>query len=179
MLRPVAQMIQLSYEPAFDAAHAMYRALRLCEGVLAGKRIPKTLFRLIDYYLLFPDRLEAIRLRNEHRRIRTIAKSERAAIYGSRPDDQTLFQRMETFSDVALAHLAEQGVLDGEALHEGWILRTSTSLPVELAARVRLANEADRVLLEALQVLINDYPFEGADGLKHRSGFLEYRYDAI
>ena len=173
-------MIQLSYEPAFDPAHAMFRALRLRESVLQGERVAKELFRILDYYLLFPDRLKNARLRPEHRRIKGIAERQRRqAPYGPRPDDQTLLQRMEPFTDVAVEHLAENGFLDRDALENGWISTTASTLPLSLAERIRALNEADAELLDALRVLATEYPFDGGDGLKHRTGLLEHRYDAV
>jgi hypothetical protein len=51
-------------------------------------------------------------------------------------------------------------------------------LPPALAERIAALNEADAELLGALRVLATEYPLEGVDGLKHRTGLLEYRYDA-
>jgi hypothetical protein len=54
VLRELAQMIQISYEPAFDPAHAMFRALRLRDDVLQGKRVLKDLFRMLDFIFFSP-----------------------------------------------------------------------------------------------------------------------------
>jgi len=172
-------MIQLSYEAAFDPAHAMFRALRLREGIPSGDRVAKDLFRILDFYLLFPDRLKNVRLRREHQRIKGIAERQHwRAPYGPRPDDHALLRRMEPFVDVAVDHLAERGFLDRAALAEGWILGTPSDLPPALAERIAALNDADSELLAALRVLAIDYPLEGVDGLKHRTGLLEHRYDA-
>jgi hypothetical protein len=173
-------MIQLSYEPAFDPAHAMFRALRLGEGVLKpGDRVAKDLFRILDFYLLFPDRLKNARLRREHQRIKGIAERQQwRAPYGPRPDDQVLLRRMEPFVDVAVDHLAERGFLDSSALEDGWISGTAKELPAAIAERIATLNDADSELLAALRVLASEYPLEGADGLKDRTGLLEHRYDA-
>jgi hypothetical protein len=173
-------MIELSYEPAFDPAHAMFRALRLRESVLRGDRVPKDLFRMLDFHLLFPDRLKNVRLRNEHRRIKGIAeRQQRQAPYGPRPDDQTLLQRMEPFTDVAVEHLAERGFFDRGALADGWVSTTAGTVPPGLAERISAVNKTDGELMAALRVLATEYPFEGGDGLKSRTGLLEYRYDSV
>jgi hypothetical protein len=159
----------------------MFRALRLREGVLQGDRVPKDLFRMLDFYLLFPDRLKNVRLRNEHRRIKGIAeRQQRQAPYGPRPDDQTLLQRMEPFIDVAVEHLAERGFFDRDSLADGWISTTGgRTVPSGLAERISAVNKTEEELLAALRVLATEYPFEGGDGLKFRTGLLEYRYDAV
>lgn len=173
-------MMLISYEPAFDPAHAMFRALRLREGVLQDTRVPKDLFRVLDFYLLFPDRLKNVRLRNEHRRIKGIAERQQwQAPYGPRPDDQTLLRRMEPFTDVAVEHLAERGFLDRSALDDGWVLTTGETVPPSLAERIAALTKTNGELLAALHVLATEYPFEGGDGLKSRTGLLEYRYDAV
>jgi hypothetical protein len=52
-------------------------------------------------------------------------------------------------------------------------------VPRGLADRIKGVNGLDGELLAALRVLVTEYPLEGGDGLKARTGLLEYRYDAV
>jgi hypothetical protein len=114
-----------------------------------------------------------VRLRNEHRRIKGIAeRQQRQAPYGPRPDDQTLLQRMEPFTDVAVEHLAERGFFDRDALADGWVSTADEMVPPSLAARIVAVNKTDEELLATLRVFGTEYSFEGADGLKSRTGLL-------
>ena len=173
-------MIQLSYEAAFDPLHAMYRAIRLREGVVAGQRLPSDLFRILDFYLLFPGSFQQIRLRPAHRKLKTRAsQTRRAPPYGPRPEDPVLFERMRPYQVSALETLALQGLFSPTALEDGWVEIIEGDIPAALAARARQANTDEAGLMEALAILASDYPLTGSDGLKDRTGLLEHRYDAV
>src|SRR5690348_16479536 len=129
-------MIQLTYEPAFDPLHSMFRALRLREGLGASFRLPRDLLRILDFYLLFPAGLQDIRFRPEHQRLkRQAAATKRAPPYGPRPGDAVLFERMHSFQDAALDTLALQGFFSNDALDEGWVEQGDKPVPPELAER--------------------------------------------
>jgi hypothetical protein len=173
-------MIQLTYEPAFDPLHAMYRALRIREGADSELRVPRGLFRILDFYLLFPESLKDVRFRQKHRGLKTRAMAiKRAPAYGPRPEDAVLFERMRPFQEAALDTLALHGFFVPEALADGWVEPGREALPPELDKRIRRINDDEAALIEALRVIAADYPLEGAGGLKDRTGLLEHRYDAV
>jgi hypothetical protein len=173
-------MIQLTYEPAFDPLHTMYRALRLRDGAGTDQRIPRDLFRILDFYLLFPESLKDVRFRQEHRRLKTRAvATKRAPAYGPRPEDAALFGRMRPFQEAALDTLARQHFFVPEALADGWVESGTKALPTGLAGRIQRANTDEAALIEALRAIAVDYPLEGIGGLKDRTGLLEHRYDAV
>lgn len=173
-------MIQLTYEPAFDPLHAMYRALRLRDGTAADLHVPRDLFRILDFYLLFPESLREVRFRQDHRRLKTRAlATKRAPSYGPRPEDAVLFERMRPFQEAAVDTLALHHYFSPEALADGWVKSVATDVPPDLAERVRYANKEEVDLMEALHAIAAEYPLEGANGLKDRSGLLEHRYDAV
>jgi hypothetical protein len=173
-------MIQLTYEPAFDPLHAMYRALRLRDGMDKTLRVPRDLFRILDFYLLFPEGLRDVRFRQEHRRLKTRAlETKRAPAYGPRPEDAVLFERMRPFQEAALDTLALRGFFAAPALTDGWVEPGVGVLPPQLAEKIRQANAEEAALIEALGAFAAGYPLEGAGGLKDRTGLLEHRYDAV
>ncbi|RUX02691.1 hypothetical protein EOA30_17585 [Mesorhizobium sp. M8A.F.Ca.ET.059.01.1.1] len=170
---------QLSYQPAFDPYHSAYRILRLLSAVKKNGRLPIDKIRLVDYYLLFPFRAEAIRLKREHRKYKAIAKEyEHQRPYSELPDDKTLFDRMAPMQEAAFETLAKAGLLSQEALNSGWI-EAGAKPPPSLEARIAAANETDASLISFLELLLVDYELLGPDGLKARTQLLEHRYDAI
>jgi len=173
-------MMQLTYEPAFDPLHSMFRALRLREGLEAGFRLPRDLFRMLDFYLVFPAFLQSARFRPEHQRMkREAATTKRAPPYGPQPDGMALFERMRPFQDAALDTLALQGFFQSSALDQGWVQREDHAVPPELAARIQSANATEGSLIAALRTLATEYRLEGANGLKDRTALMEHRYDAV
>ncbi|MBS1078286.1 hypothetical protein JK217_11100 [Gluconobacter kondonii] len=173
-------MIQLTYEPAFDPLHSIFRALRLRQGLGTGLPLPRVLFRMLDFYLLFPASLRNVRLRPEHRGLKNqAAVTKRAASYGPRPEDAILFERMQPYQDAAVNTLALQGFFSNDELEAGWVIPSEAKAPAALTDRLLAVNATEESLLTALNTLASDYPFDGVNGIKHRTGLLEYRYDAV
>lgn len=60
----------------------------------------------------------------------------------------------------------------------GKLLAKLKAIDPELNTRISEVNESESELQEFLKILVTEYPLLGRDGLKDRSGLLEYRYDA-
>src|SRR5262245_31866200 len=87
MLCAVASMIQLTFQPAFDPYHAVFRALRLRPLATKEHSLHRDHMRILDFYLLFPFRIDGIRLRREDRKYRRLATEyERSRPYGEQPE---------------------------------------------------------------------------------------------
>lgn len=173
-------MIQLSYQPAFDPFHAVFRLLRLREAVLKDGPLDKDHLKILDFYLLFPFRIDGIRLQQGHRKFRRLATQYAAAKpYGDQPEDRVLFGRMNTMQTVALDTMSAKRLIDSKKYELGTVVRADTIIPDDLAARVTEANTEEADLVSFLGVLAREYHLLGNDGLKSRSGLMEHRYDAI
>jgi hypothetical protein len=173
-------MIQLSYQTAFDPFHAAYRNLRILAAIEPSKPLFVDHARILDFYLLFPFRISGIRLMNQHRKFRRLAEIyEDARPYGDQPDDAQVFARMKPLQIAALETLAEKKIIEAREWENGRVVRTKEPLPSVLAARVSEANAKEPALMEAIFALSSDYQLLGQNGLKDRTGLLEYRYDAV
>ena len=173
-------MIRLTYEPAFDALHAAFRALRLRAVLSADQPLHRDHVRIMDYYQLFPHRVGQIRLMPQHRKYKRLAATyEDRKPYGEQPDDKLLFDRMEPLQITALDALAVQSLIDEKRWINGQVAPTAKELPDELNARIKEVNAADAPLEEFLKVLASEYELSGPNGLKARTGLLEYRQDAV
>jgi hypothetical protein len=173
-------MIQLSYQPALDPFHSIFRTLRLLPTVRKVGALHRDHLRILDFYLLFPFRISKARLIPKHRRFRRLAAEyEAVKPYSEQPDDILIFARMEPIQHAALETLAEKGILDVEQWRVGLVSATEKPVPKELEQRVELANLNEPELLDLVLTLATEYDFLGQNGLKDRTGLMEYRYDAI
>jgi hypothetical protein len=173
-------MIRLTFEPAFDPFHTIFRLLRLRTIIAKTGPLPRDHVRILDFFLLFPFRIASIRLAPHHRRYRKLAsKYEAAKPYGEQPDDRLLFNRMEPIQVAALDTLSSHNLTDSDQWKLGEVRATAVLIPNPIAARVEQTNAADAELIEFLGVLASEYELSGVNGLKGRTGLLEYRYDAI
>jgi hypothetical protein len=172
-------MIQLSFQPAFDPFHAVYRFLRLWPILERGPLSCDTV-RILDFYLLFPFRIRNIRFTRPHMRYRKLAAAYASTRpYGEQPEDRTVFARMEPMQNAALDTLASHEMIEPSQLALGQVEITDLPLPEDIAVRVAAANSRDADLIEFLGVLASEYELLGPNGLKARTELMEFRYDPV
>lgn len=173
-------MTQLTYNEAFDPYHAAFRFLRLNLACQLQNRMPFDTLRILDFYLLFPFRLQAIKFYSHDTGWRKISRSYvDKAPYGTMPDDTSIFARMEPFQRAAAASLVESGHLSSEAWKTDQVEFSVLELPTALTARCSELNERMADIMTILCQIKARYPLTGRDGLKDRTGLLEHRYDAV
>ncbi len=169
----------ISYQPALDRYHTVFRLLALVEHLKSCLPIDVDKLRILDFYLIFPFRLEAFRSKQSHTQFRKVGKSYRAMQpYGGIPDDASLFLRMAPVQALAIDTLVAHALIDPDAYKQGVIMAGEGETPALLAQAIA-AFVADNVpLFEVIRILACDYLLLGDDGLKRRSGLMEYKYDA-
>ncbi|MDX0509606.1 hypothetical protein GOE04_16390 [Sinorhizobium medicae] len=173
-------MVQLSFEPALDPYHTMFRGLRLLPIVRPIGRLEREHVRILDFFLVFPFKLPELRLKQEHRRFRALGN--RYAVqkpYAEQPESSLLIKRMAPISDAAFQSLAAKGFIDGSDYDAGWVKPVEKWIPDELSGKIEAANSDQQDLMDFLGTLASEYDLGGENGLKHRSGLMEHRYDAV
>ena len=173
-------MIQLTFQAAFDPFHAVFRLFRLRPVIEEIGPVHRDLVRILDFYLLFPFRIDGIRLNPKHRSHKKLAAAYSGTKpYGDLPDSVVLFERMAPMQAAAMETLVAQGFLDSSAFERGVVEVTDKETPADLAPRLASLNERQSDLILFLEVLASEYPLAGDGGLKARTGLIEYRYDPV
>ena len=171
-------MIHLSYHPAFDAFHCIFRFLR----IKSREQLTEIEFdklRILDYYLLFPWRASAIRLPQKDIFIRKVAKNlEVKQDYATLPTGEILLERMRASQMAALQTLADDKFIDIKKLQNNIVCFGEKVIPVELEKRISEINLQENDRMQIIDAL-SSYPLLGMDGLKGRTSLLECRYDRI
>ncbi|MGE0184141.1 MAG: ABC-three component system middle component 5 [Parvularculaceae bacterium] len=171
--------MQLSYQPAFDPFHAVFRFLRMREAVFSDMDLHEDHLKILDFFLLFPFRISNIQFKQAHRGLRKLSKQfDNLRPYGDLPEDRILFGRMNAMQDVALDTLSGKKLIDPAQLELGVVKSTHNEVPSAISSRIAEINAEESGLVDLLTVLACEYPLLGPDGLKRRSGLMEYRYDA-
>lgn len=173
-------MTQLFYNEAFDPYHAVFRFFRLHLACDFRTALPFEMLRILDFYLLFPFRLQSMRLASEDIAWRRVSKAyEVAAPYGSSPDQASIFERMEVFQRAAAESLVGSGIISRQAWETNEVQFEDGKVPEAIAMRCQELNSRMDDILNILNAIRIRYPLSGRDGLKDRSGLLEYRYDSL
>lgn len=173
-------MTQLTYNEAFDPYHAAFRFFRIHAACNIIESTAFDMLRVLDFYLLFPFRLQNMKLYSEDTNWRAISKSYmKRAPYGQMPDDNSIFARMEPFQRAAATSLAHSGYISADAWLRNEIVFTKVGPPPDLSDRCNELNGEMADFIPLLCAMRARYPLSGRDGLKDRTGLLEFRYDPI
>lgn len=165
----------LIYHPAFDAFHCIYRLLLITE---VHREIDAAKLRIVDFYIIFPAELRKVTLPKKSNDIKKSAKLLVNRYRGPISAAQ-VFREMEQIQLAAISALAAADLIDKASLAAGIIRRTQTEVAPAIRAKI---DNFFHGLTESLGHVLNELaemPLNGIDGLKHRTGLMEYRYDNV
>lgn len=169
----------ISYQPALDRYHTVFRLLAIVGNIDSCLPVDVDKLRILDFYLIFPFRLETFRFKQPQVSLKKVGKSYRAMQpYGGIPDDASLLLRMASVQALAIDTLAAQSLIDPDAYKQGVIMVGEGEAPEPLSKSIAAFVADNAALFEVIRILACDYSFLGDDGLKRRSGLMEYKYDA-
>jgi hypothetical protein len=167
----------LIYDPALDPYHSAVRILSIL--LAAAQReivVSVDAARIADYFLVYPYKIRSFRLPTDFKDIRKAA-TESDNPYRRSTGARAAFERMRPIFFSALTGLVAAGLVDEEALKDGPLSLSRTDLPPDLLAAIeRFQGRQTKVGHFVLSELIR-IPSNGINGLKDRSGLIEFRYD--
>lgn len=166
----------LMYHPAFDANHCLYRIVSILYAT-TDQQISWPLLRLLDFYYLFPSQLKNIKpwpseIRNLKARVLKIPEQ-----FEDLTNPARTFFELESFQKTATLELIAKGVISKSSFDKGIMELEPDSLP---SAYTALLDTDNFLKSEAFEVITKGLPrtkFNGSNGLKFRSGLMEYIYD--
>lgn len=166
----------LIYHPIQDVNHCVYRLLLILEN-MQHPAIDIDLYRMIDFYIIFPSLLKQIKpfpaeLSAFKRVLKLIPEP-----YERLANVKKAIHELEPIQTTAIQNLLAKNFIELEDFRVKKLKRTEVELPEEISVGLKnnkLVNE------EWFRMLINEFPtinFTGKKGLKARTGLMEYRYD--
>lgn len=165
----------LIYHPAYDAYHCTIRLMALMTKV-THLDIEKA--RILDFYLAFPGVAASLRLPTNLTPVRSLLQAMKN-VYRDPVSAARTFAEMRQVQFSALNCLAAAGIVDVNKLQSGIVQRTGSPLPNAIESAVNDYIEHEDEILKILAENIANIPTAGPNGLKDRSGLLEYRYDHV
>jgi hypothetical protein len=164
----------LIYHPAFDAYHCVFRMLLMIESLPEAEI---DMLRLCDFYLVFPSEIERIRLPSSLSHGRKIAKSL-SNVYRNPINAAQVFREMTEIQLSALRSIAASGLIDIDCFERGIVRKLNTiKIPENVLSKISIHIENNTEITKFILDSLSKLPLRGLDGLKHRTGLLEYRYD--
>lgn len=166
----------LIYHPAYDINHSLFRALLILESS-ALDEFHLDLFRIIDFYTVFPHFIKRIKpfpieLKEYRKSVNDIPSPYERTINVKR-----VMYEIESIQTTALHNLLAKGFLDIDAFNRKLIKRSKTPLPELLAEEISNCATKKEIWFKMLVEKFGTIKFKGKAGLKSRSGLMEFRYD--
>jgi hypothetical protein len=177
MFCAVAQMIQLAFQPAFDAYHGIFRYFELLPLVKGKFEIDK--YRIFDFYMCFPEEMADFRFSPSDARLRREARLASVDRFEAKPNSILLLSRMRPVQLVALETLEREGYLAAGSLEGGMLIPTDKLPSTKLGEKIDTRRSQHAAALNVLGAISENYSLLGLNGIKARSGLMEYRYDAV
>lgn len=166
----------LMYHPAFDANHCLYRIVSILHAT-ADQQISWPLLRVLDFYYLFPSQLKNITpWPSEIRKLKALVTKIPEQFEDLTNPARTFFE-LEPFQKTATLELIAKGVISKSSFDKGIMELEPDSLP---SAYTALLDTDVFLKSDAFEVITKGLPktkFNGSNGLKSRSGLMEYIYD--
>jgi hypothetical protein len=163
----------LIYHPAYDAYHCVFRMLCIVR-LLPSVELDKA--RLLDFYLLFPSAISKIRLPKTHSSGRQLAKLL-ANVYRDPINPSATFRELSYIQEAAFKCMVASGFVDAKSYESGVMVRTELPLPDSMLETTSAYITDNSELTDFVLGELATIPLKGLDGLKDRTGLMEYRYD--
>lgn len=160
----------LIYHPAFDAYHCLFRTLAILEVCRSSE--PDRL-RILDFCLSFPNVVSEFRLPPGRVHVKRAAMST-ASPYRDPISSRAVFANLTSIQLAAFSCLTATGLVTRDA---GVIIRTEKAMPKAIKDGCVDIQLREKVFFDSLLSQLTELPLLGPDGLKARSGLLEFRYD--
>lgn len=168
----------ITYHPAIDVNHAAFRIVKLTMDLTEGSDSPSySLLQLLDFYVSFPSLIDRIRLPQNLRRIwRSLEKPKQP--YENIGSPKTLFFGLGHIQKAAMRALISKGILEKSTFVAGRLrIAHNTTIPDAVNAAFADAERAWRPFYGFLVDSLSAVSLDGKDGLKARTGLMEFRYD--
>jgi len=166
----------LIYHPAYDANHCLYRLLAILRSTTEFSLTWDQL-RVLDYYYLFPSQVKNIQpwpsnIKEFRPKLKHIPEQ-----FEDINNPARVLYDLQVFQKTAALELIAKGIISKRDFEIGLLKVNSDLLPGGYAKLVEddlfLKSDSFEIITKALPKV----EFNGASGLKKRSGLMEYIYD--
>ena len=171
----------LIYNQAFDMYHTVYRMVNILSYFDRGDYVEIDRLRIWDYYFLFPEKVYSIKLKNDEKDIKDLIHllvKKKGNPYNRLLDDRKMFEKIRPYQMNALKCLASYGLINSDFSSTNRVMKTSENLLIERGAKFIDMKEIERNVMKLMTSHFYLMPMYGPNGLKQKTGLLEFKYDA-
>ena len=155
----------LVYHPAFDIYNCIFRMLQLL-SYTKEEEIAFDKLRIWDFS--FPADL---------RYLKEKIFKDRNNPYEEISNPKGIFDRMQTYQLSAIKCLASYGFVDSKQLSKNKVKKTGKEVPKELLLQLNNPRTESKNIIKLVTSDFLNLPLLGKEGLKARTGLLNFKYD--
>lgn len=167
----------LNYHPVGDLYHCIYRLL-LLTAKSKREELEWDRLRLMDFYFLFPHLLANYTLSQEYRPYKKIFSAIKKP-YEETAAPARLYFQLGLIQENAIRSMIAKGYFDRETFITQSLIRPTGAIPEKLAELIKNDPKTSCEWFEPFLHVFLNTPLLGQNGVKSRSGVMEYRYDTI
>lgn len=167
----------LTYHPAYDPYHCFLRMVSLLVKI-NSKDFPIDSLRIMDFYLCIPSALEGFRFPKREMGKKKIFIAKKNS-YNGTGDSSVIFNNLRAIQDGIFEVLLSRSMIDCDQFLRGSIIVRKDGFTAEVYKLLEMQKSLDP---DAMDLLVNSFSkidLLGPEGLKSRSGLMEYRYDVF
>lgn len=165
----------LAYHPMDDANHCALRILSILHDATVSQ-LSMDALRILDFYVLFPERLETFRFPKSVKGARKIV-SAIPKPYEIQISNQLIFAKLSKIQEQTVRSLVARGILSRMGYLEDKAELDKKTLSADITSILSNQGFRDSDWYQLIIDPLAKLPVFGADGLKSRSGLMEFRHD--
>lgn len=167
----------LVYHPLLDVNHCTYRLCAILSSISA-EEISIDQLRILDYYYLFPSEIKNITpwpasLKGN---IKKLVKNITDCFEDIGNPSRVFFDLFH-FQKNAILELVSKGIIEPSVFETGQVKLSSQAFPYELASLIKNDPFVNSDTFKIISCELPKLEMNGPNGLKKRSGLMEFRYD--
>lgn len=169
------------YHQAFDLYHGVYRLLQILTHFKRKDYVEVDRLRIWDYFLLFPDQVHTIKLKQDETDIKKLIQNyipKAINPYEEVLDNRKMFEKIKPYQLTAIKCLASYGIISKEFLKENRVTIISKDIIEKYIERFEPLSSRERNVIGLMTSHFYQIPMFGPAGLKAKTKLLESRYDA-
>ncbi|MFT3909716.1 MAG: hypothetical protein QM737_09855 [Ferruginibacter sp.] len=169
------------YHQAFDLYHCVYRLLQILTHFERKEYVEVDRLRIWDFYLLFPDQMDKIKLKQDEVDVKKLIKFyvvKQNNPYEEVIDNRKMFEKIKPYQLTAIKCLASYGIINKEYLKENRVTIISKAVLDKYVAKFEPLTPKERNVIGLMTSHFYEMSMFGPTGLKARTKLLESRYDA-
>lgn len=165
----------LLYTPAYDPYHCAFRMLSILREIYPAP-LEKEKLSILDAYLAIPSLLNELKCPQNIIKKRNKVRPTPSP-YNQYYDAQKLFEKISRIQDSTLRNFASIDLISLDKLRDNIILLNIEKIEDTLQEAISNAHSVKPDLFEFVTHDLSTIDLLGPNGLKKRSGLMEYRYD--